>query len=288
MKKLLMLLSFLLTLPLYAYQEAKPDTTKPLEPIGPWKHSLVSALTFTQVSYTNWAQGGQNSLAYNVSADGKTVWDISNMNWENTYKLAFGQARLGDQGLRKTDDKIDLQSVYTYKLGAYVNPYAGATMKTQFAQGVQYDADGNGTVVSKFFDPAYLTQSIGLGYQPIPEVKWRVGAALREIITSQFANYADDPNTAVVEKINTDGGLESILEVEWKLEENVLFTSKLEAFARFEKFSDFVLRGDNSLAVKVSKYFTVNLNVQFINDKQVTPRTQVKETLAFGVSYTVL
>ncbi|HEY4612086.1 MAG TPA: DUF3078 domain-containing protein, partial [Bacteroidota bacterium] len=151
-----------------AFQHRAPDSLKQ------WKHSLVSALTFTQVSYSNWTQGGQNSLAYTVSADGKTDWDVETMNWSNAFKLAFGQTRLGDQGLRKTDDKIDLQTVFTYKLGAYVNPYASATMKTQFAEGKQYDAEGRATVVSKFFDPAYLTQGIGVGYQPIPEVKIRL------------------------------------------------------------------------------------------------------------------
>ncbi|MEX1276191.1 MAG: hypothetical protein WEE20_09670 [Bacteroidota bacterium] len=59
--------------------------------------------------------------------------------------------------------------------------------------------------------------------------------ALREIITSVFVAYSDDPGTAEIEKVNV-----------------------------------------------------VNLNVQFINEKQITPRTQVKETLAIGLSYTLL
>ncbi|MCI0708332.1 MAG: DUF3078 domain-containing protein [Ignavibacteriae bacterium] len=288
-KSIVVVLSLFFFIPLYAFQETKPDTAAPLPlPPGPWKHSLVGALTFTQVSHTNWAQGGQNALAYAVSADGKTELDVSKLNWAHTYKLAFGQTRLSGQGLRKTDDKIDLQSVFTYKFGLHVNPYAGATMKTQFTKGVQYDAAGNETVVSKFFDPAYLTQSIGIGYQPIPQVKTRLGAALREIITSKFVGYADDPATTVVERIKTDGGLESITEVEWKIEEQVLFTSKIELFSPFKRYRDFSLRSDNTLAVQVSKYFIVKVNAQVINDKKVNPRTQVKETLAFGVSYTVL
>ncbi len=47
---------------------------------------------------------------------------------------------------------------------------------------------------------------------------------------------------------------------------------------------DFIVRGDNTLALKVSKYSVVNLNVQCINETQVTQRTQVKETLAIGLS----
>ena len=118
-----------------AQPKVPPDTVT--APPPPWKHSVVSGLTLTQVSFTDWAQGGENALSYTLSVDGKSVYDNDKTNWSNAYKLAFGQTRLGDQGLRKTDDKIDLENVLTYKLGDYVNPYAAATMKTQFARGLQ-------------------------------------------------------------------------------------------------------------------------------------------------------
>ena len=147
---------------------------------------------------------------------------------------------------------------------------------------------GAKTPLSNFFDPGYLTQSAGVGYQPLPEIKTRLGAALREIFTSEFPNYADDPATIDTEKTRVDGGLESTTEIEWKLDENILFTSKLELFAAFKTLDEVVVRNDNTIAAKVSKYITVNLNVQLINEKRVSPRTQVKEALAIGLSYTLL
>ena len=151
-----------------------------------WKHSLVAGLTLTQAAFTDWTQGGENALAYTISTDGKSVNDLELNNWTNTYKFAFGQTRLGNQGLRKTDDIIDLSSVFTYKVGSYVNPYGAVTVKTQFAKGFAYDAAGNSTQVSQFLDPAYLTQSAGAGYQPTKEIKTRFGIAVREVITNQF------------------------------------------------------------------------------------------------------
>ncbi len=282
MRSLFIAVAFCFPIIGYGFQEPARDS------VQLWKHTLVSALTFTQVSYSNWAQGGENAMAYAISIEGKSERDDTTFNWSNAYKFAFGQARLGDQGLRKTDDKIDLQSVLTYKFGAYVNPYAAATLKSQFAEGLMYDELGNGTAVSARFDPLYLTQSVGLGHAPVPEIKTRLGVALREIVTSVHVAYSDDPGTAEIEKVKVDGGLESVTEVEWKIEENVLLTSKLELFAPMKKFSEVVVRGDNTLSIKVSKYILVNLNVQFINEKQITPRTQVKETLAIGLSYTLL
>jgi Protein of unknown function (DUF3078) len=265
---------------------AQQDTAK--APEYGWKHSVVAGLTLTQVSFTDWAQGGDNALGYAASIDGKSAQDLEKTNWTTAYKFAFGQTRLGDQGLRKTDDKIDLETILTYKVGEYVNPYGAATLKSQFAKGYMYDGANNETAVSRFFDPAYLTQSVGVGYQPIPEVKTRLGVGVREILTSEFTAYSDDPATPQIETSKVDGGLESVTELEWKLDDNILFKSKLELFGPFKTLDRIVVRNDNSLVSKVSRYISVVLNVQLVNEPDISPKTQVKETLALGLSYTLL
>jgi hypothetical protein len=280
MNKLRWIIVGMMVYPLLAFtQEAAP----PPPPDYGWKHSLVAGLTLTQVAYTDWAQGGENALAYTLSADGKSVDDEEKSNWANTYKFAFGQVRLGGQGLRKADDIIDVAAVYTYKLGTLINPYASATVKTQFANGYMYPRSDSSVQVSAFFDPGYLTQSAGVGYQPIPEIKTRLGFALREIVTNKFNQYSNNPG----KKNSVDGGMESVTEVEWKMDDNILFTTKLEMFDAFKHFGEIVVRDNTSIIGKVNKYVTAILNVQLINEKRVTPRTQVKETIALGLSYTL-
>jgi hypothetical protein len=262
------------------------DTTKP--PVYGWHHSIVSGLSLTQVAYSNWTQGGDNSLAYSASLQGKSALDEARDDWSTEYKFAFGQARLGDQGLKKTDDQINISTVYTYKLGTLVNPYASASLTTQFAKGYHYDSSGGRIAVSNIFDPAYLLQSAGIGYQPVPEVKTRLGLALREILTSEFPSYADDPATTTVEKTSVKGGLESSTDVEWHVADNLLLTSKLQLFSAFKEMDEVIIRSDNTLAAQVNKYVTVLLTVQVINEKPISPRTQVKEALAIGVTYALL
>jgi hypothetical protein len=284
MKKLLSLIFCLLVVNANAQQADTAKTPKI------WTHSLVSGLNLTQVSFNdNWAQGGESALAYALSVVGKSVNELPKTNWTTSYKFGFGQTRLGDQGTRKTDDKIDIESNLTYKAGTYINPYVAATLKTQFAAGFDYSTQPK-TEVSKFFDPAYLTQSVGLGYQPIPQIKTRIGAALREVITSDFNGYADDPQTLTkIEKTKVEGGLESVTEVTWQLQSNLLFTGKLELFDAFKNFDIIIMRSDNTLAAKVSKYVTVNFNVQLIKEPPVRRgKIQAKETLAIGLSYTFL
>lgn len=271
----------MLAVPLFA--QAPADTALPK---SPWSHSLMGMVSVTQVSFKDWAQGGENALSWTLSAEGKSERTGEVLDWSNSYKFAFGQARLGGLGLRKTDDKIDLESILTYKLGTFVNPYGAATLKSQFAEGYKYDAQGAITdTLSRFFDPAYLTQSVGFGYKPIKEVKTRLGAALREIITSRSTRYSDDPTTSKIEKTKVEGGVESVTDAQWGLMEDILLTVKLELFAPFKKFRQVVVRSDNTIAAKVNKYVSVNLNFQVIHEPLISPRTQFKETLALGLSY---
>lgn len=267
-------------------QDSQPAQPKMADTL--WKHTMIISANITQISFTDWAQGGENALAYALFLEGKSTYAVDAIEWVNSYKFGYGQAKLGTQDIRKTDDKIDLESVLTYKMGTYINPFASASLKTQFAEGVLIDAAGRPIPVSNFFDPAYITQTAGVGYQPIPQVKTRLGAALREIITKTYNNYSDDPTTTQVEKTKIDGGLESVTEVGWTVMENIVLNAKLEIFAPLKNFNRMTVRSDNTLSAKVNKYISMNLNVQFINEPEVLARTQIKQTLALGFSYTLL
>lgn len=253
-----------------------------------WKHAATAALNLSQVSYKDWVAGGENTLAYALSLAGVSTSFCEKTTWANTYRFAFGQARLGDQGLRKTDDEIYAESFLIYKLGTHVNPYAAATLRTQFAGGYKYDG-GVETQVSQFFDPAYLTQSAGVAYQPFSGLTTRFGVGLREVLTSKFPGYADDPETKTeVEKTSVNGGLESVTDLALPIAENVALTARLELFAPFRTMDRIILRNDYGIAAKVNSYITTNLTFNILHDVTVSPRTQMKQALALGLTFALL
>ncbi len=265
---------------------AQQDTTK--APVYGWTHALIAGVSLTQASYTDWAAGGENALAYTGSVDGKASQAREQTDWVTTYKFAFGQSRIGTQSLRKTDDKIDLETVLTYNMSEQWNPYAAATFKSQFATGFEYDDLGGETPVSAFFDPAYLTQTAGIEYKPGAAFKTRFGTGLRETFTSKYPVYADDPETIEIETTLFQGILESVSDFTFTLDDNLVFTSKLELIAPFETLDQITVRSDNLLAAKINDYFTAKLNVELLNDWRVTRKTQVRETIALGFSYALL
>lgn len=264
---------------------AQTDTAK--APVYGWAHGMTAGLTLAQIGFTNWAAGGDNALSWTLSIEGKSVNEREKTTWTNNYKFAFGHARISDAGLRKTDDKIDLESILTYKLSQYINPYAALTFKSQFAKGFKYNQPPAGTdiAISGFFDPAYITQSVGAGWQPTQEVKTRAGFALRETFSDKYG-YADDPVTASYEKSKVEGGVESVTDVEWKAAENILLTSKLELFAPFKTIDRVDVRFESKLTMTVNKYITAIFAVQMLNVNPF-PRTQLKEVIALGFTYNV-
>jgi len=254
----------------------QPDTTKPFG----WANSLIAGANLTQASFTNWVQGGENALSYSLWFNGNAMQNLERTNWSNTLKLAFGQSRLGNQGVRKTDDEIYFESLLIYKLGMYVNPYASVTARTQFATGYSYDALGGSKAISAFMDPGFFTQSIGAAYTPAAGIKTRLGVAMREVLTSKYGDlYTGGAKSQVW------GGAESVTDAEWAFAKNMQLTSRLELFAPFKPVSDLYVRFDNSIAAKVNEYVNVSFNVQTVYDGSVSGHMQVKQVLAIGLSY---
>ena len=287
MTKNILIAIIFLALPLIVSAQEKKEDVDTLK-YG-WKHSLISTLNLSQVAYTDWAAGGDNALAYNLIIDGRSYNEEAHTNWTTNYKFSFGEARLGNLGLRKTDDKIDLESILAYKMNEHYDPYASVTFKSQFTTGYKYNNDSlqTKTPVSGLFDPAIVTQAVGMSYKHAGSFRTRLGLALRETFTNKYNIYSDDPTTPQIEKTKIEGGLESVTEVELALDSNIVFKSKLELFAPFKTIKVITVRSDNLLAMKVNKYIVASLGVQLINDKVVTPRTQIKEGLALGLTYSI-
>jgi hypothetical protein len=265
-------------------EEAEKAKTDSVKSYG-WTHSVVAGVNLTEVSFSDWAQGGTNVLAYTPWLNGNSRQNLQHTDWSTSYKFAYGQARVGSQGIRKTDDEIYFETLLLLKMDPYVNPYVVATLRTQFALGYKYDNAGNATPISRFFDPGYLTQSVGVAYQPVLELKTGFGLAVKETFTSRFNQYAENPKTAGIEKTKVEGGLRLVAHLDWKIAGSTAIVLNQELFSPFDNPDQVFVRSDNSIGMKMNRYFSVNFNVLLVQDVSVSPRTQIKQVLAIGVSY---
>ena len=263
--------------------------TQQEQPEYGWKKEIVATLNLTQASFDNWEQGGESSLAWQTSLDMNFDLQEGKHNWANSVEFELGFAKIAGEEARKSADDIKMESVYTRKLGRLLNPFVAVTAQTQFVAGFEFDDNDNKMKISKFLDPGYFTQSLGLGYSPGENVKTRLGATLKETITSKFAKtFTDDPDTPELEKSRVEGGISSVTDFKQSFEENVLFKSRLDLFSDLDTFDRIDVLWENNLTLKVTKYFNVDLNVDLFYDKDISDRRQLKQVLSVGFTYTFL
>lgn len=254
-----------------------------------WRNELVLNFNLTQASFDNWAQGGENTLGWQAGLNGKFTHLAASHEWANTVKLAYGMQKVGDEDARKSVDEVKIETVYTYKAGFFVDPYAAATAQTQFANGYVYDDEGK-TAISGFLDPGYFTQSVGVVKSFGDILSSRLGASVKETITDKYpVPYADDPETEdEIEDTKVEAGMESVTDLSLALGENLMFTSKLELFSNLEASNQIDVSWDNLLAAKVQEYVTVSLNVKLFYDRDISTKRQIKQSLAIGLTYTLM
>ena len=66
-----------------------------------WKNELVFNFNLTQASFDNWAQGGENTLGWQMGLNGKFTHLGARHEWANTAKLAYGMQKVGDEDAQR-------------------------------------------------------------------------------------------------------------------------------------------------------------------------------------------
>ena len=255
---------------------------------GAWQKSVAGGVNLTQNSFDNWAAGGDNAFSWQLNFNYKFEKDAEGFIWLNTGKLAYGNTKTGDADMIKSADEIKVESVFTYKLGASINPYAALTGETQLTESFDYSTSPD-TAVSAFMDPGFFRVGLGAGMKVNDMIKTRAGASFKQTVTSAYPRYSDDPDTPLeVETLRSEFGVESVTDINWLITETSLYTGKLEIFSNFGGLEEIDVNFDNILTVKVSKYVNMNVNIKLLYDKDISARRQIKQTMAIGLNYTFI
>jgi hypothetical protein len=288
---------------------------KAAERVDGWLKGGSGTFTFSQVSLTNWAGGGQNSVAANAFINlfanykkGKSVWD-------NNLDLAYGVIRQGSGNFIKSDDRIDLMSKYGRLAIKKWNYAALLNFRTQMAPGYDLSSPTSRVRISDILAPAYVMISLGMDYKPNENFTFFLSPVTGKITIVNDQPLADagafgvqgavfDELGVLVtagEKIRGEFGGYMKMSFKRELWENAVFTTKLDLFSNYANNPQNIdIFWDNSLLIKVGKYLGVNFGFTMVYDHDILigvdqngdgiieatgPRTQMKQVFGFGLSY---
>ncbi len=129
-----------------------------------WSFKGFFQQNLNQVSFTNWAAGGENSFASASSARLELDYKKDRIKWENYADLSYGIIKIQDTPMRKSTDKIDLLSKASRTISDKLSYSAILNFLSQFDKGYKFPNDS--VVVSRFMAPGYLTVALGIDYKP--------------------------------------------------------------------------------------------------------------------------
>lgn len=293
--------------------EAKPDSLKK------WKYSGFGTANLNQSAFVNWAQGGENSFA--VSLIGNIQWSYTHEKhkWENNLDMSYGIQKIGGNGFRKNEDKIDFLSKYGYELKKEKIFYSLLTnFRSQFAPGYDFPEDESeeDRLVSRFLAPGYLILSTGIDFKPVKYFSVYLSPAtgkftfVRDQDIANRGTYGNEPAVynettgELIEKgetVRAEFGAYVNILFQKEIFKNVTVMSKL---ALFNNYTD--LNKDNRknidvnwevvIDMKINSFLSASIATQLIYDNDILidvdndgeldgPRTQFKEILGIGLSY---
>jgi len=287
------------------FQSHASDTTH-IE--TPWKFSGFFQQNLNQVSFTNWAAGGEGSFSSTSNARINANYIKDKLNWESYLDMSYGIIKTEDTPLRKNTDKIDLFSKIGRSINSKVNSTAIINFQSQFDKGYKYPNDQD--IVSNFMAPGYLTLSLGFDYKPVSyfsiffsPTTGKFTFVLDETLSAAGA-YGVDPG----KKLNPEFGALLRMEFEREVMTNVKVNSRIILFNNYTD-SDVSNRKNTDvdwltgINMPINKYITANVGFHLLYDHDIKipkfgenelgervelykrPTTQFKQLLGIGLVY---
>lgn len=253
-----------------------------------WDQTWVANLNGAQATYDNWSEGGVNTLSGAASTIFTKYYREGRFSYGFRLNLRYGQAKVEDEGVRKTDDLISIRNRFTYDLaeGSKVAAYGTIQFRTQFAEGFDYGAGpaGEDVLISKFMAPGYLTEGIGLEYNASSKLQFSAGLGLKQTFVSDTTlstNYGVDAG----KKFRSEGGFDTGISFQDKVMENIKFSSSLETFTNLlESLDKTDVIWSNELTGRINKFINASFQFELRYDDDFSSEVQVKQVLSAGLT----
>lgn len=279
-----------LTLPTFVMaQEEVPDE-------GPWKKKGMATLSFSQVSLTNWAGGGESSYAINGLSAFNLNYAQDKTSWDNLIDIGYGIQKVGEKSPGKTDDHLEVLSKYGYKTSDNWFLSGMINMKTQFTKGYQVTDAGN-VLISDFMSPGYILLAIGMEYKPsdafyfsASPIAGKVTIVMNDSLSSVGSFGVDAGKTS-----RSEFGGTIKIGVNKEILKNVNLSSTLDLFSNYINSPQNIDIGWKTMInMKINELLSATISTHLLYDDDISytnpegvkggPRVQFKEILGIGFS----
>lgn len=278
MKKFVLFFFILCSLSVFS-QKKKEAAPKPK-----WKIDGRFAFIFNQSSFSNWASGGENTVAGNININYDFNYKKKKINWDARIISGYGLSHIGDKGYRKTDDRFEFNSLLGFRTSPSWFFSFLTNFRTQYTKGFNYKKEPK-ILVSEFLSPAYLTFGPGLLWKDSDDLTLNVAPATARYT---FVNDFFSGKFGVEEGRNTAFSLGFNLSGYYKLGlmENIEMENVLNLYTDYlANVGNVDLDYQTNIRFKVNKSIKMQMTFHTIIDDNASSKIQFRQLFGLGVNY---
>lgn len=303
MKKILLILLFVaFSAHLFAQEEE-------VEPKEGWTGTGNFSLLFNQSAFNaEWTGGGTSNLSGNIAITYDLNYQKGKVSWDNRFIGDYGLTKLkDDEFIRKTNDRLEINSVYSYQINETNWSYSFFTnFRSQFDKGYEFSEDAEGNTVrtetTRFMSPGYLQVGPGMLWKKSDNLKVNFAPATSRFIfvNKRFTNVGED--TVAIEAYNQhpyfgveanetmryEFGASVSAYAKFELIENVTMENLLNLYSNYlDKPKNIDVDYTMNLVMKVNSFISANVVFQAIYDDNAANGFQIREVLGIGVNFSL-
>ena len=276
MKKIILLLFIVFAI--NSFSQSKKDS------VPKWKMHGRFAFIFNQSSFSNWASGGENTVAGNINVNYDLNYKKDNLNWDTRIITSYGLSHISNKGYRKTDDRFELNTLIGLKTGKYWFLSFIGNFRTQYTKGFDYKKEPK-LLVSEFLSPAYLTYGPGMLWKKSNDLHFNIAPA-----TARYTFVSDffSGKFGVEEGKNTAFSLGFNFSMYYKywVMENVEMENILTLYTDYlANIGNIDVDYQTNIRFVVNKHIKMHMTFHTIMDDDASSRVQFRQLFGLGVNY---
>ena len=271
-----------------------------------WNTFGKITLLINQSAFVNWQPGGDDSFAGNLDVNYDFNYKKNDWTFDNKFLASYGLTRTEDDGVRKSNDRIELNSILgkdmkkDWKYSFFMN------FKTQFTDGYDYNDDFNGDNeeyrVAGLFKPAYWSFGPGFYWKKSDNLNVNIAPLTSKLtfISDEIFTINDDDESNVFYESSNDVetfgvapgdsvlyefGLNIRTYYKFDLMKNISMENIFSIYSNYlDKPQNIDIDYTMNLVLKINGVFSTNFTVQTIYDDNAYSGFQIREVFGLGLN----
>ena len=250
-----------------------------------WKRSGKVNILINQSAFSNWTAGGENNISGTIGLNYDINYFSENITWDTKFIVAYGMSKNEDEDQKKTDDRLEINSVIGKKASG--NWYYSWFFNGKTQMDVGYDPD-TGVENSHGFSPLYLQTGPGMLWKKSDDLKVNIAPTTSKLVLvhGHFTEFGESFGVEQGETTRFEFGLSIGSYYKLTIMENVTMENILNLYSNYlEDPQNLDIDYTMNLAMTINKYLSANLSFQTIYDDNAFEGFQIREVFGLGVNF---